>query len=134
MGTKKAFFVTLAALTMLLGLTTPVAAQQKPPPDDPNYMAQGRMLILRVVPGDKSLKLFFLGKKAGELDMKKDHLVLSITATGNKKQEVLKFKESGEAYEVSELPKWNEPYDLSVKSQVKGTVEELKVKIPAKKP
>ncbi len=107
---------------------------QKPPPYDPNYMAQGHLLVLRVVPGDKSLKLFFAGKKAGELDLKKDHVVLSVTAMGGKKQETLRFKENGEAYDVLDLPAWNEPYDLSVKSRVRGKVEELKVKMPAAKP
>jgi hypothetical protein len=127
MKTLKIIFFTLASISFF-------AFAQKPPPDDPNYMAQGRLLVLRVVPGDKSVKLFFAGKKAGELDLKKDHLVLSVTATGEKKQESLKFKESGEAYEVLNLPAWNEPYDLSVKSQIKGKIEELKVKMPAKKP
>jgi hypothetical protein len=111
-----------------------LAGAQKPPPDDPNYMAQGRLLILRVVPGDKSVKLFFAGTKAAELDLKKDHTLLSVTASGKKKSEILKFKETGEAYEVSTLPTWKEPYELSVKSSIRGQVEELKVKMPATKP
>jgi hypothetical protein len=86
------------------------------------------------VPGDKTVKLFFAGKKTGELDLKKDHRILSVTATGGTKQESLRFKESGEAYEVVDLPAWNEPYDLSVKSRVKGKIEELRVKMPPTKP
>lgn len=127
MNSLKIIFLTLVSTSFFV-------FAQKPPPDDPNYMAQGQLLTLRIVPGDKSVKLFFAGKKAGELNLKKDHLVLSVTATGEKKQEILKFKESGEAYEVLDLPAWNEPYDLSVKSRVKGQVEELKVKMPATKP
>lgn len=124
----------LKIIFLVLMLPPFLAFAQKPPPNDPNYMAQGHLLVLRVVPGDKTLKLFFAGKKAGEVDLKKDHMILSVTATGGKKQESLKFKESGEAYEVVDAPAWNEPYDLSVKSRVKGKFEELKVKIPAPKP
>ncbi|MGZ3743089.1 MAG: hypothetical protein ACXWRE_05640 [Pseudobdellovibrionaceae bacterium] len=114
--------------------TASFAFAQKPPPYDPNYMAQGRLLTLRVVPGDRSAKLYFAGTKAGELDMKKDHIVLSVTAMEGKKRETLKFKENGEAYEVVDLPPWNEPYELSVKSRIKGKIEELKVKMPPTKP
>lgn len=124
----------LKILLLVLSSISFFAFAQKPPPDDPNYMAQGRLLILRVVPGDKSVKLFFAGKKTGELDLKKEHSVLSVTAMGGQKQETLKFKESGEAYEVLDLPTWTEPYDLTVKSRVKGKVEELKVKIQPTKP
>lgn len=41
------------------------------------YSAQGNLVILRIVPGDKVIKLFIVGRKAAELDFKKDAEALS---------------------------------------------------------
>ncbi|KHD88378.1 MAG: hypothetical protein OM95_09590 [Bdellovibrio sp. ArHS] len=109
-------------------------AQEPPRPGDPQFGAEGRLLILKVVPGDRTAKLFFVGKKAAELDFNKDHKLLSVTALKNGQTETLQFKNNGDSYEVFGLPGGKEPYSLGVKSEVKGKVEELKVKIQPAKP
>lgn len=98
----------------------------------PQIGGEGRLLMVRVVPGDKTAKLFFVGKKAAEIDFKKDHKVLSITAFSDGKSEELRFKSTGDSYEVYGTP--NKPYDLNVKSEVKGNVETIKVNISPAKP
>lgn len=103
-------------------------------PDRPEYLAQSRLLTLRVVPGDKNAKLYFAGQKVAGMDWRKDHQVLEITALTSKKTETLQFNREGDAYVIPQLPNWNEPYDLVVKSQTKGQVENIHVKIKNKKP
>lgn len=96
------------------------------------YTAEGRMLTVKLIPGDKAAKLFFVGKKVADLDFQKDHKLLSIVAISNDKKEVLKFTGTGDSYEVADLPKWKTPYELSLKSELKGQVEEIKVKVKSK--
>lgn len=106
------------------------AGAQMPRPGDPEYTAQGRLVIVRVVPKDRTAKLFFVGKKAAELDLKKDHKVLSVTAIGpGSKSEQLSFQGEGDAYTVSQIPDWSQPYDLSIMTETRGQKDELKVKI-----
>lgn len=120
------FFTLIVVL--VLGRAVPVAAQV-PRPGDSEYTAQSRLLIVRVVPGDKTAKLYLAGKKAGELDLKKESRVLSITAFGAKKTEELVFKGEGEFYEIQNLPSWREPYELSIRAETRGIQEEVKVPI-----
>lgn len=109
-------------------------AQEPPRPGDPQIGAEGRLLVLKVVPGESTLKLFFAGKKAAELDFKKDHKLLSVTAFRSGQKETLKFRNMGDSYEVMDLPKSTEPYSLGIKSEVRGKIEELKVDIKPTKP
>lgn len=112
-----------------------VAFSQEPPrPGDPQFGGEGRMVILRVVPGDKSAKLYFIGKKAAEINFNKDLKLLSVTALSGGKTETLQFKNTGDSYEVLNTPSEKGPYELNVKSEVRGKVEEIKVKIQPKKP
>jgi len=102
-----------------------------PPMGEPQMRGEGRLLIFKIVPGDKTAKLFVVGKKVGELDLKKDHKLVYINATRNGKTEPLFFKQNGEAYEILNLPHSSEPYDLSIQSEVKGHPETIKIKMPA---
>lgn len=121
-------FMALVSLFISLpGLSQEIQSQ-----GHPQIGGEGRLLMVRVVPGDKTAKLYFVGKKAAEIDFKKDHKVLSITAFSNGKSEELRFKSTGEAYEVYGTP--NKPYDLNVKSEVRGKVETIKVNISPAKP
>lgn len=96
------------------------------------FKGEGRMLTFKFVPGDKVGKLFVFGKKQAEIDLRKDHKLISITALGQGKSEELVFKESGDSYEVQNVPKWKEPFELSIRSQLKNQTEEIKVKIQRK--
>jgi hypothetical protein len=108
-------------------------AQEPLRPGDPQIGAEGRLVVLKVVPGESTLKLFFAGTKAAEIDFSKEHKLLSVTAFKEGQKETLKFRNMGDSYEVMELPKWSEPYSIGVKSQIRGKVEELKVQIKGKK-
>lgn len=109
-------------------------AQEPLSPGTPQFGAEGRLVILKVVPGDRTAKLFFIGKKAVTLDFQKDHKLLSVTALKDGQKETLKFRNNGESYEVLNMPAWRDPYSLDVKSEVRGKVEELNVKIVPTKP
>jgi len=129
--------MTYLKLVFVVALTFSSArgfSQEPPRPGDPQFGAEGRLVILKVVPGDRTAKLFFVGKKAAEIDFNKDHKLLSVTAFKNGQTETLKFKNNGDSYEVLNMPGWSEPYSLGVKSEIKGKVEELKVKIQPSKP
>lgn len=123
----------LALLTLTLKASV-VFSQEPPRPGDPQIGAEGRLVVLKIVPGDKSLKLFFAGTKTAELDFNKNHKLLSVTAFKDGQKETLHFTNRGDSYEVTELPKMKVPYSLGVKSEVRGKVEELKVEIKNHKP
>ncbi|GEM_PF-5507167 len=122
------FFYSLVALS----LGQPSFSQEIQSQGHPQIGGEGRLVMVRVVPGDKTAKLFFVGKKAAEIDFKKDHKVLSITAFSDGKSEELRFKSTGESYEVFGTP--NKPYDLNVKSEIRGKVENIKVNVSPTKP
>lgn len=125
----------LKLILLVLVMFSSVSWAQEPPrPGDPQIGAEGRLVVLKVVPGESTVKLFFAGKKAAELDFNKDHKLLSVTAFKDGQKETLKFRNMGDAYEVTELPKWQQPYSLGIKSEVRGKVEELKVEIKNTKP
>lgn len=127
--TKFRFIFFLLLLPMGLAF-----AQEPSSPGTPQFGAEGRLVILKVVPGDRTAKLFFIGKKAVTLDFQKDHKLLSVTALKDGQKETLKFRNNGESYEVLNMPAWRDPYSLDVKSEVRGKVEELNVKIVPTKP
>ncbi len=103
--------------------------------DMEEYKAESRFLILRIVPGDKSAKLYLAGKKSAELSLQKDTQLLSVTAfDDSKKTETLKFSGEGDQYIIENLPQWKKPYQIKVKAQVKGLPEELHVKVGNQKP
>lgn len=125
---RSAFFIFAASIFISL----PGFSQEIQSQGHPQIGGEGRLVMIRVVPGDRTAKLFFVGKKAAEIDFKKDHKVLSITALTDGKSEELHFKSTGEAYEVYGTP--NKPYDLNVKSEVRGKVETIKVNVSPSKP
>lgn len=126
-------FILLFFAWLTLGTDSAVFAQEPPRPGDPQIGAEGRLVVLKIVPGEGTLKLFFAGIKTAELDFAKDHKLLSVTAFKGGKKETLKFRNMGDSYEVMDLPPWEKPYSLGVKSEVRGKVEELKVEIKTKK-
>jgi hypothetical protein len=104
------------------------------PADIPEYTQQGSFVTLRVVPKDRTAKIFVVGHKAAELDFKNEAQILSVSLVNNRKKEVLNLNKQGDYYEVKGLPPKNEPYQLMIQTQAKGKMEELKVDIPSQKP
>ncbi len=98
------------------------------------YSAQGNLVILRIIPGDKVTKLFIVGKKAAELDLKKDAKVLSVFLKSDDHLEELRINNRGDYYEVHGLRKRETPYELSVTTAVKGKKEDVTFKINMQKP
>ena len=98
-------------------------------PLKPEYQASSRAAILRVVPGDKTAKLFIAGHKTAQADLSKQPVVVSVTAWNQGDSEILDFRRDGDGYLITELPKWQEPYDLAVTLESRGNVEEMKVRI-----
>lgn len=106
---------------------------QVPRAGDDEYMVQGRLVVLKFVPKDQKAKLFFAGKKAGEIDFKKDHKILTITAFDKQnKKEILTFNKDGEAFEIPNLPSWKKPYNLEIKTETKGQIEDFKIEVKSK--
>lgn len=109
-------------------------AQEPLPPGFPQIGAEGRLLTLKVVPGESTVKLFFAGKEAVRADFNKNHKLVSVTLSKEGKKETLQFRNVGGAYEITEPAKYAKPYSLEIKSEVRGKIEELKVDIPTKNP
>ena len=111
-----------------------VGAQEPLPPGFPQIGAEGRLLTLKVVPGESTVKLFFAGKEAAQADFNKNHKLISVTLKKEGRKETLKFRNMGDAYEITEPAKYPKPYSLEIKSEVRGKLEQLKVDIPTKNP
>lgn len=128
-------FLVLGTASFMTSFSLSALAQinaQDFPPGLQEYKAESRLFTVFVVPKDKSAKLFFAGKEAAKIDFNKDHKVLEITAFKKGKKETLSFDKNGDAYVISNLPSWKEPYELQIKSETKGKIEKTKVKIPMK--
>jgi hypothetical protein len=123
------FFTSL--LTM--AVVTPVALAQigapDIPPGLPQYKSEAKLFTIFVVPKDKTAKIFFAGKEAAKIDFEKDHKVLEITAFQKGRSETLAFDKNGDTYIISNLPSWKEPYELQIKSETRGELEQTKIKI-----
>ena len=98
-------------------------------PLKPEYQSVSRSVVLRVVPGDKTAKLFVAGHKTATADLSKQPVVVSVTAWNQGESEILDFRRDGDGYLITELPKWREPYDINVKLESRGNLEEMKVRI-----
>lgn len=98
---------------------------------NPKYEAEGRLLIFRIVPADKSAKIFLVGRKAGELNLGKDARLISVTTLRGSQAEELKFNGDGTSYEVS-LPSKETDLTLTLKAEIRGQPDHVKIKI--KKP
>lgn len=125
---RKGFLVLFGSLCASL-----FAMAQVPRAGDDEYMVQGRLVILKFVPKDQKAKLFFAGKKTGEIDFKKDHKILTITAFDKQsKKEILSFSKDGEAFEITNLPSWKKPYELEIRTETKGQIEDFKIEVKTK--
>lgn len=120
----------LALLLAITAYTGSALAEEPPRPGDPQISGEGRLIILRVVPGESTAKLYFVGKKAADINLKKDHKLVSVTAFSNGKREELHFKtiSGGNSYEVLNVPSAT-PYQLDVRSEIRGKVEDIKVNV-----
>lgn len=99
-------------------------------PDNPEYLAHSRLVTIRVVPAGKSAQIFIAGNRAADLDFKNTNKLLQITAVSpNRRREVLEFQPNGQSYVVPKLPDWEEGFQLYVKTESRGKVEETKIPI-----
>ncbi len=125
----------LGKLISVIGISLLTLAAQAQVPSagerlsNPEYLGSGRLLTIRIVPADRTAKLYVVGKKAAQIEIGKDYQVIEITALNKKQNETLEFRRDGEAYVISNLPKWNEPYDLKVRAETRGQKDEVKVRI-----
>lgn len=99
-------------------------------PDDPKIEATGKLLTIRVVPQDKSARIYLAGVEAAAIDLKTSSPMVEITAQKGKERRKLEFTNLGDAYEVKELPSWSKPYELIFKARVKEKTEDIRVNIP----
>lgn len=99
----------------------------------PQYFAEGAAVALRVVPQDKTARVYLMGRKAVDMDFKKKSKVLSVTLNSKNPGE-LRINQKGEYYEIEGLPNSKDPYELSIRTETQGQLEDIKVKInsPAK--
>lgn len=114
------------------------AVAQQPPgprPDNPEYLAESQLLTLRFVPRDKVGKIYFAGRKAGDLDFRKHAKILSVTLLKNSQRDTLTFTPSAHetgAVSVSGLPTGAESYDLEVRTNVRGKIENTPIHVNPK--
>ena len=99
----------------------------------PEYTASGKLLSLRIVPGDRTAKIYIVGTKMAEVDLKKDAKILSVHLNDSK-PETLHVNDRGDYYEVRGVPREGQPYKLSIKTRIRGQSEEVPVIIQPKVP
>jgi hypothetical protein len=125
----------LLTLTFLFGGSASFAQiSQGERRDNVEYLSQGRLLNVRIVPGQKSVKIFIAGNKITDLSYNKDHKLLEVTATNpDQQKQVLQFTKDGDAYVISKLPEWDNNYELNLRAETRGQVEEHKIQIKGSK-
>lgn len=102
------------------------------PREVPEFTQQGSLITLRVVPKDRTAKIFIVGHKAAAIELQKDAQVTRVLLVDNEKKETLSLNDQGDYYEVSGLPDHGQPYQLMVQTRVKGKIEEVKIDIPSR--
>lgn len=93
------------------------------------FESEGRMIVFRLVPGDKSAQLFLVGRKAGELKAG-DARLTSVRVESGARSEELRFREDGTSYLISPFPK-SKDVTLSLKAEVRGQPEHAKIRVRA---
>lgn len=104
------------------------------PREIPEYTHQGNLVSVRIVPKDRTAKIFLVGHKAAEVNLKDEAKVLSVTLLKKNQKEVLQLDKQGDYYEVKGLPAGRQPYDLMIQTEVRGQAEHLKVEVHPQKP
>lgn len=109
---------------------------QGPSSVDPLAMeGQGSVLAMRLVLGEKSAKIFFVGSEVAKLGFEKDAKILQITAFNpNGTKEELRFVPGQGFYTIQNMPAWPENYMLEVKAKYKEKNDkvQLKIQVPKK--
>ena len=86
---------------------------------------QGNVLTFRLVLGEKSAKLFLVGKEAAKLQFEKDAKLIQITAfRDDQTKEELTFVPGAGYYTIPKLPEWTTPYTFDVRARLKNTKED----------
>lgn len=99
----------------------------------PQYVAEGQLISLRIVPGDRTAKIFLIGQKRAEVDLRSDAKILSVFLE-EKPNEVLMISDKGRYYEVQGVPSAGKPYQLSIRAKVGKQTEDLHVRVNPTKP
>lgn len=92
------------------------------------YEGEGRMLTIRIVPGDGEARLFVLGREAGRVEVK--GRLISVRA-GGKTDPVLQFREDGGSYLLPRSA-LKDGGTLLIRAEVKGRTEDVEMHL--KKP
>lgn len=121
------FIFTLTVVSLSWGLNE--NAQDLAAPDKRALMAQGQLVSVRVVPAEKSAKLYVVGKKVAQTKPK----VLQVTAFNKDQEEELHMTPQGEYYTVNN-PKLKKPYSLRVRTQLDKDEEKFEIKVPQSSP
>jgi hypothetical protein len=115
---------------LALGLSLSASAQL---PEGPNrlYEGEGRLVIFRIVPGDKGAKLFWVGRKVADVDFRKNSRLISIVARKGDVQEELHFIEQGKTYLIPKFPD-SPDWSFTLKAEIRGERDGAEVRL--KKP
>lgn len=109
-----------------------------PRPTNPEYQTQSKLVVLRFVPMDKKGKLFLAGNKAADIDFRKGAKIVDVTILRkNQKKDILQVTRVGDSfqeYEIVGLPPSTEPYDLQIRTEVRGKYENMEIRVQPTKP
>lgn len=122
------FIFTLTILSVSFGALDE-SATDLAAPDKRALMAQGQIMSVRVVPADKSAKLFVLGKKALDYKAGLKPKVLQVTAFNSGEEEELHLTPEGDYYTINN-PQIKKPYSLRVRTQLDKQEEKFEIKVP----
>lgn len=103
-------------------------AQMENSPGNPLFEAEGKFLVVRIVPGKRKAEVFLAGKKSADLNFATRPHLLSVSVLGRKGAEELHFQQNGNSYSVSPLPE-HPPFDLQISAEIQGIQEKLQVRV-----
>ncbi len=99
-------------------------------PDKRALMVQGQVLSLRIIPADKTAKIFVMGKKVLEAKPK----LLQVTAFDKNNHEELHLTQQEDHYTVTNPQHLEKPYKLKIRAQYNKSEEKFEVEVPSKMP
>jgi hypothetical protein len=99
-------------------------------PNEPISQANGKLFSIHLFPTEKKAKIYIVGTKKAQIHLDGTKPVFEILAKQGKKQQKLEFTKTGDAFEVTELPKWKGPFQLHLKGTLDQESEQLLLDVP----
>ena len=118
---------TLWGLSLLYATESPPSVAHRDP-----WVQEGKLFVVKLVPGDKNMKIMLVGKEAVDLDWKSTDLKVTLDLGKNLKRRLKILKKDSFFTIEDDLAKENQ-YRLEVQTMHKGVSDTVKFDIDNKK-